>query len=243
MLGRVDIGRRSASRVRGRARLPTLGLPPLGLLALALALLTLALLAGCGGSSGAPSTSTSSIASSTSPRASSASGVAAIATVSGAPIARSSYEHWLAVEKALGSATNASHKTLGFLITTQWVRAEAAARGIAVSEAEVKRRLTQIEQQSFPKAGALQKFLSRSGESEADLRARVKVELLESRIAAKVTAGKSAAQRKALLTSFQQAFQQHWKRYTTCAAGYVMEDCAEYKGGPEGLNAARSPSG
>jgi hypothetical protein len=222
------------AQVRKRA-----GRPALGVLALCL----LALLAGCDGSSGSSSTSTSSIASS-SPGADSGAGsgssVHAVATVSGTPIATSSYQHWLTVEKSLGSATNASHRTLGFLITSQWVLAEAAARRVTVSEAEVKQRLSKIEHQSFPKAGALQKFLSRSGESEADLLARVKVELLESRIAAKVTAGKSAAQSKALLASFQQAFHQHWKHSTTCAAGYVMEDCAQYKGGPEDLSAAHS---
>ena len=92
-----------------------------------------------------------------------------------------------------------------FLITSEWVLGEAAARGISVSEAEVKQRLAQTEKQSFPKAGALEKFLAKSGETEADLLARIKVEMLESRIAAKVTAGKSGSQSKALIASFETA--------------------------------------
>ncbi len=162
--------------------------------------------------------------------------------MSNTEIAKSSYAHWLSVEKALGVTGNPSHQALGFLITSDWVLAEAAARRIAVSEAEVKQRLAQIGRQSFPKAGSLQKFLAKSGETEADLLARVKVELLESRIAAKVTAGKSAAQRKTILANFQQAFQRHWKSYTICQAGYVMEDCVEYRGKPEHLTAASSSS-
>jgi hypothetical protein len=66
---------------------------------------------------------------------------------------------------------------------------EAAARKLPVSEAEVKQRFAQISKQSFPKAGALEKFLAKADETEADLLARVKVELLASRIAAQVTAG------------------------------------------------------
>ncbi len=226
--------------------------PPVCLLA---AMLAVGLFAGCGGgssstSSGAPSNSSSAPARSSTtvpsslgaPPRGSTSSVDAVARVSTTEIAKSSYEHWLSVEKVLGVNGNPSHQALGFLITSDWVLAEAAARGISVSEREVKQRLAQVGHQSFPKAGSLKRFLAKSGETEADLLARVKVELLESRIAAKVTAGRSAAQRKALLASFQQAFQRHWKGYTTCKAGYVMEDCAEYRGKPEGLTAPSSSS-
>lgn len=199
------------------------------------------LLAGCGGGSSsnsfsAPSSSSTTVPSSLGapPKGSTAS-VDAVARVSTTEIAKSSYEHWLSVEKTLGVTHDPSHQALGFLITSDWVLAEAAARHIAVSEAEVKQRFAKLKHRSFPQAGSLKKFLAKSGETEADLLARVKLELLESRIVANVTAGKSAAQRKTLLASFQQAFQRHWKSYTTCAAGYVMEDCVEYRGKPEDL--------
>ncbi len=217
---------------------------------LALATLAVGLLAGCGGGSSTTSASAAA-ASSSSTKVPSYLGVSAqghtssavaVARVSDMEIAKSSYAHWLSIEQALGVSDDPSHQALGFLITSDWVLGEAAARHLAVSEAEVKQRLAQIEHQSFPKAGSVQKFLAKSGETEADLLARVKVELLESRIAAQVTAGKSVAQRKALLASFQQAFQRHWKSYTTCVAGYVMEDCVEYKGKPENLTAASSSS-
>jgi Raf kinase inhibitor-like YbhB/YbcL family protein len=216
----------------------TLGaLPMLGVLVLALG--------GCGG--GGDSTATTSSAIPSSPAAAEApastSSLNAVASVAGVPISKSSYDHWLAVEQADGAKSNTGHRALSFLITSQWVIGEAATRGISVSDAEVKDRFAQIAKQSFPKAGALKQFLAKSGESEADLLARVKVELLESRIAAKVTAGKSGAQAKAVLASFQKAFQEHWKHYTTCKPGYVMEDCSEYKGKPEDLAATSSSTG
>jgi hypothetical protein len=201
------------------------------------ALLAAAVLAGCG-ESAAPATTAATSASVTaaSPVAStqsSAASVDAVAFVSGKPIAKASYEHWLAVERALGAGGNPGHRALGFLISSAWLLGEAGAQGVSVSEAEVKQRLAELKRQSFPKAGSLGRFLAKSHETEADLLERVKVELLESRIAAKVTAGKGGAQRKSILAGFQQAFQRRWKSRTTCKPGYVMEDCREYAGKPE----------
>src|ERR1700691_2776120 len=203
---------------------------------LALALLLAALLAGCGGGSSTNSTAAATTTVPSSPAAStqgSTSSVDAVALVSGTPISKASYEHWLAVEKALGAGSNPSPEALAFLITSEWVLGEAAARKLSVSEAEIKQRLEQTEKQSFPKAGSFDKFLATSGETEADLLARVRVEQLQSRIVAQISAGKSAAQQHAVLAAFEQAFQRHWKGYTTCKPGYVMEDCAEYRGASE----------
>ena len=204
-----------------------------------LAALAGVLVMGCGGGSSTATTSTVP----NSPAAStqgSASSVDAVALVSATPISRASYEHWLAVEKALGSGANPSHEALAFLITSEWVLGEAAARKISVSEAEVKQRFGRIKQQSFAKAGTFAKFLAKSGETEGDLLARVRLELLQSRIVAQVSAGKRGSQGKTALASFERAFQRHWRGYTTCKPGYVMEDCSEYKGAPEKLTAAGS---
>jgi hypothetical protein len=205
--------------------------------ALAAPVFALAVLSGCGGNS---SSTTASVPASPAAAAESASvSVAdAVATVAGVPIAKAGYEHWLAVERKLGASGNPSHQALGFLITSEWVLGEAAARHLSVSEAEVKQRFAQLVHQSFPKAGSMQKYLAKSGESEADLLARIKVELLAAHIAAKVTAGKSASQRATLLTGFEHNFQSHWKRQTSCNPGYVMEDCRQYKGAPENLTAS-----
>ena len=209
---------------------------------LAAGVLVAALIAGCGG--GASSTNTASVPSS--PAAASTQGTAssvdAVAYVSHTPISKASYQHWMGVETALGAAGSPAHQALGFLITSEWVLGEAAARGVSVSEAEVKQRFAQLVHESFPKAGSLQKYLAKSGETEADLLARIKVELLASKIAAKVSAGKSAAQRSASLTAFENAFHAHWKSYTSCEPGYVMEDCKQYKGKPEDLTAKSSSS-
>ncbi|MGH2854200.1 MAG: hypothetical protein ACRDLF_08430 [Solirubrobacteraceae bacterium] len=214
----------------------------------ALPVLAAGLLAGCGGSS---TTSTSASSSSAAPGASTtvpsspavstraaAASAAAVAYVAGAPIPKAGYEHWLSVETKLGASGSPSHQALGFLITSVWVIGEAKARGISVSEGEVKQHYARLEHQSFPKAGSLQAFLARSGETEADLLARVKGELLLSRIAAQVAAGKSASRRSAILAAFESSFRAHWKALTNCQPGYVMEDCRQYHGKPEDLTTA-----
>ncbi len=205
------------------------------------ALVAAIVLAGCAGDSSSTSSSTiSAVPSSPAASTAAATSVDAVAFVASTPISKASYEHWLAVEKAGGSSADAGHRALGFLITSQWMVGEAAARKLSASETEVKQRFAEISKHSFPKAGSLQKFLSKAEETEADLLARVKVELLESRIASQLTAGKSAAQRTSILQSFQQAFQRRWKARTTCKPGYIMEDCSEYHGKRENLAAPSS---
>ena len=208
-----------------------------------LSLIAAGLIAGCGG--GSSSTSTGDAAVPSSPAGSTQASVLsadAVANVAGVPISKTSYEHWLTVESKLGGGGNAGHRALGFLLTSEWVLGEAKARGVSVSDAEVKQRFTQLAHQSFPKAGSLQKYFSTSGETEADLLARIKVELLAAKIAAQVTAGKSASQHSAILTAFETNFHTHWKALTNCKPGYVMEDCKQYKGKGENLNATTSHS-
>ncbi len=205
-----------------------------GLLAVVMALVLA--IAGCGSNS---STSTTTVAvganlpAGGAKTAKTAPGSAdVVATVGGVAIAKAAYEHWLAVTAALSgkSASAASQavkdKALGFLITEQWVLGEAAARGIAVSAADVKKRLEGIDRKQFKKSGELQKYLSKAHETTADLQQRVKLELLESAIAEKVTASKhTSAEKQAALNKLQDEFEKRWKARTSCQPGYVMEDC------------------
>ena len=153
----------------------------------------------------------------------------AVAVVAGVGITKPMYEHWATIERAHGAAGNAGQRALGFLITYGWVLGEAAARHITVSEAKLKQRLTELDTQSFPKPGSLQRFMVSTGETEADLEAILRVGLLKNQIAAKITAGDAGPKATEALAAFQKAFQAHWKRYTTCAKGYVMEDCSEHR--------------
>ncbi len=213
-------------------------------------MLVLALaLGGCGGGSTTSGTSgtTSSSTGTTSPAAitggdgaqspakTGSAGTGAVATVEATPVTQATFAHWLAVTAALsgasGHAASASNaalkdKVMGFLLTSEWVLGEAAALGVDVSEAEVQKRLAEVQQKQFKKPAELQEYLKKNHETMADLQLRVKLELLESAIAAKVTAAKhTAAEKKAALASFQDQFEAKWKAKTSCAKGYAMGDC------------------
>ena len=178
-------------------------------------------LAGCGGGS-AVSTVPSSPAALA--QGSTSSTPDAVAYVSGVPIPTTSYKHWLSVEKALGS-TDAANQTLGFLITSEWMVGEAAARHIAVSEAEVKQHFAQLTKQGYSTKGSLQKLLPIHIRPKPTC-SHARRPNCSSPTSWQATAGKSSAQSKAILASFEKNFQKHWKHYTTCKSAYVMEDCS-----------------
>ena len=207
------------------------------------ALIGLAALTGCGGGSTKTTTTVVTAAgqsASVVPVAKTSSGPV-VATVRQTPITKASFEHWMSVTAAIGHSTAhgaparaaLKNQVLGFLITSQWVLAEAAHLGIDASETEVRQRLHQDTAKHYPKASQLKHYLASVGETEADLLMRIKGELLDAKIAQHVTAGKTAStEPHLLLGDFQKSFEARWRARTSCRPGYVMEDCHEYKGTP-----------
>ena len=164
---------------------------------------------------------------------SSAARAEAVVYVAGRPISKASYEHWLAVERAIGGANNLSHRVLAFLITSSWMLGEGSARHISISQAEAQKRLRELKRRDFPKQGQLQRYLTSSKQTTGDFLSRVRVELIKQRIAREVAGTASGTSAREKLVSFQQSFHDHWKLLTVCLPGYVMEDCKQYRGGPE----------
>jgi Raf kinase inhibitor-like YbhB/YbcL family protein len=212
------------------------------------ALIGLAALTGCGGSTKTTTTVVTAAGQSASaaPVAQTSAGPV-VATVQQTPVTKASFEHWMSTTAAISHSTAhgaaLKNQVLGFLITSQWVLAEAAHLGINASEAEVRQRLHQDTAKQFPKAAQLKHYLASVGETEADLLMRVKGELLDAKIAQHVTAGKTASTEPHLLLSdFQKSFEARWRAHTSCRPGYVMEDCSEYKGTPHPPAASNASS-
>ncbi len=82
-------------------------------------------------------------------------------------------------------------EVLGFLISSSWVTGEAAALGVNLSDAEVKKEFTKIKTTQFPKAAEFEKFLASSGQTVSDLLLRVKLNLLSQKIQKKIIKEKS----------------------------------------------------
>lgn len=78
-------------------------------------------------------------------------------------------------------------QVMQFLVSAKWIEGEAKDRGLSATDAEVKRQFEQTKDQSFPNDKAYQRFLKTSGQTEADLLFRVKLDVLSNKIRQKVT--------------------------------------------------------
>jgi len=73
-------------------------------------------------------------------------------------------------------------QVMQLLIQYQWISGEADKQGIKVTDAEVTKSFNDQKKQSFPKAADYTKFLKQSGESEADIKQRVRLDLLSNKL-------------------------------------------------------------
>jgi foldase protein PrsA len=99
-------------------------------------------------------------------------------------------------------------QVLGYLITSQWVLAEAQSLGVSLSDKEVKKEFAKVKSQQFPTEEAFKKFLATRGESISDLLLGLKVQTLSSKIEKKVTekAKATAAQAHAYYNAHQSTY-------------------------------------
>jgi len=81
-------------------------------------------------------------------------------------------------------------QVLQLLISFKWIEGEAKEMGVKVTDAEVKKSFDKQRKQAFPKDADFQKFLKDSGQTEADILKRVRLDALSNKIREKVTKGK-----------------------------------------------------
>src|SRR4051794_1535399 len=90
------------------------------------------------------------------------------------------------------------NQVLQLLISFKWIQGEADTMNVKVTDAEVKKSFDEQKKQSFPKDADYKKFLSTSGQTEADILQRVKLDLLSNKIRDKVVKGKDTVSDKAI---------------------------------------------
>jgi parvulin-like peptidyl-prolyl isomerase len=81
-------------------------------------------------------------------------------------------------------------QVMQLLVSFEWIEGEAKAKGIKVSDKEVKASFDKQKKQAFPKAADFDKFLKDSGQTEDDILKRVRLDTLSNKIREKVTKGK-----------------------------------------------------
>ena len=80
-------------------------------------------------------------------------------------------------------------QVMQFLVSAKWIEGEAKDRGLSASPAEVDRQFEETKDQSFPNEKAYQRFLKTSGQTEEDLKFRVRLDVLSNKIRQQVTEG------------------------------------------------------
>jgi foldase protein PrsA len=81
-------------------------------------------------------------------------------------------------------------QVLGLLISFEWIEREAADKNVKVTDDEVNKSFEEQKKQTFPKAADYEKFLKDSGQTEEDVRMRVRLDLLSNKIRDQVIKGK-----------------------------------------------------
>jgi foldase protein PrsA len=104
-------------------------------------------------------------------------------------------EHWVEIaRRSAGGIDRTTPKrqlqaqALQLLISFAWIDGEARAQGITVTEAETEASFEEQKRLSFPKDSDYRRFLRSSGQTEADLFHRVRLDLVSNAIRDKVVA-------------------------------------------------------
>jgi SurA N-terminal domain len=109
----------------------------------------------------------------------------AVARVGDERIGKGEFRHWMQIavrgdDQAPREALRES--TMLFLLHRAWTRQEAAAEGIVVKPAQVRRAFERQRREAFPGERAFRRFLRRSGMAKRDLLERIEFDMLQRRL-------------------------------------------------------------
>lgn len=97
-----------------------------------------------------------------------------------------------------------------FLISDLWVIGEAQERGIRVSHEEVDRKVERNRRSAFHSERSFKRFLRRTGQTVADIKFKMRIDLLTEKLQAVVDPSEFASR---------------WRARTLCAPGFSVQDC------------------
>lgn len=125
-------------------------------------------------------------------------------------------------------------KALYFLISAEWLSGEASELRVKVTDAEVTQELALFKRRGFSSEDAYLRYVASSRFSPEDMRLRMRLLLLATKIQQQVEAEidarhPTAQLRKRSLKSFGARFEKKWIARTTCRAGYVVPICRQYQ--------------
>jgi hypothetical protein len=143
------------------------------------------------------------------------------------PMSRGFLRHWAQLGRNAGVARRSARaQAAAVLISSRWIKAEAAERGIEVNRGDVTRALRRQRRQAFGTRRRFRRFLRETGQTVRDVRFRVNIDLLSTRIRRQVTEGAATPEEEqARLDEFVAEFRRKWRARTVCREPWVTPDC------------------
>jgi hypothetical protein len=112
-----------------------------------------------------------------------------------------------------------------FLVQSRWVAVEARRQGIVVSERRVDRAFRRQKREAFPTERAYRRFLRSGGLIEAQVRFRVRMDLLQLELTRQVTRSVPREEQEAAVARFSREFRRRYRAQTRCVSGFVVREC------------------
>ncbi len=152
-----------------------------------------------------------------------------IARVGDQPVLKADFDHWLVIARKVGFLEEEALRAqvMQLLISFKWIEGEAALQGIVVRSAAVNAAYRKQKRVSFPRERDFRRFLRTSGQTVADVKRRVRQDLLSQRISKRVVGdAKTAEGQWRRLDRFIVDFTARWRAVTVCGEGFTSgDDC------------------
>lgn len=156
-----------------------------------------------------------------------------VATVAGKPVSDDTFLHWYAVAAhsaahggelpAIDSPAGvvAARQALGFLVQASWAEQQARRSKVRVSRKAVLAVYLRDKKINFKTEAAFQRFLAEAGETVADIKFRVRQDILNDRLQRHAMA-KAHTRRGRIraLERYLTHFLDYWPAHTVCAEPY-----------------------
>ena len=121
-------------------------------------------------------------------------------------------------------------RILNFLITGNWLRAEAAEQHVSVTEAEVHKKFEEERKANYPSAASFRRLQEASRQTVPDLMFAVETRMLSTKLFEKFTKAHPKGKfEQAKVAAFNTSLTSKWTAKTNCEPGYVVRDCKQYK--------------
>lgn len=119
------------------------------------------------------------------------------------------------------------------LASFQWLAGESAREGVTISDATVRKELERFRKGQFPSTAAFEAYLRNTGQTYQDELLRMRMDLYSNELARLAGAKAHATSQQGVFEAYLKAtpaISRRWAAKTTCAPGYVMQNCSNYKG-------------